>query len=299
MSKKGTYYAGRVLKLGTLDQKMLMAALRNPASILRRGNAWTFIDIDEYNQSGHHYIFGRLSKYAPEGEVGVVDEPTRSEKKQIEPNLLVASSPFVYIPEHSGIAFLHVSNNIEVPTFIRRFSEVIEETHQGFFVDCDIELVSDLKTFAAKLASLDGIFKIDARVSPPNPLFSPLWKPLEQYLRDRNTDRMTIVEDAPGSEALHTDLPEIVEAAAEQTESEPFTPDEPLAIGDAAILMAADGYGNGTIRGKRDDETVVIKTSETALNFTFDKIPDPFELYTKALAIFTKIQEQRHMEHGK
>lgn len=299
MSKKGTYYAGRVLKLGTLDQKMLMAALRNPASILRRGNAWTFIDIDEYNQSGHHYIFGRLSKYAPEGEVGVVDESTRSEKKQIEPNLLVASSPFVYIPEHSGIAFLHVSNNIEVPTFIRRFSEVIEETHQGFFVDCDIELVSDLKTFAAKLASLDGIFKIDARVSPPNPLFSPLWKSLEKYLRDRNTDRMTIVEDAPGSEALHTDLPKIVEAAAEQTESEPFTPDEPLAIGDAAILMAADGYGSGTIRGKRDDETVVIKTSETALNFTFDKIPEPFELYTKALAIFTKIQEQRHMEHGK
>lgn len=299
MSKKGTYYAGRVLKLGALDQKMLMAALRNPASILRRGNAWTFIDINEYNQSGHHYIFGRLSKYAPDGEVGVVDEPTRSEKKQIEPNLLVASSPFVYIPDHSGIAFLHVSSNIEVPTFIRRFSEVIEETHQGFFVDCDIELVSDLKTFAAKLASLEGIFKIDARVSPPNPLFSPLWKPLEQYLRHRNTDRMTIVEDAPGSEALHTDLPNIVEAAAQQTESEPFTPDEPLAIGDAAILMAADGYGSGTIRGKRDGEVVVIKTSETALNFTFDKIPDPFDLYLKALAIFIKIQEQRHMEHGK
>ncbi|MFZ5525521.1 MAG: hypothetical protein ACOZE7_02590 [Pseudomonadota bacterium] len=299
MSKKGTYYTGRVLKLGTLDQQMLMAALRNPASILRRGNAWTFIDIDEYNQSGHHYIFGRLSKYAPEGEVGIVDEPTRSEKKQIEPNLLVASSPFVYIPEHSGIAFLHVSNNIEVPTFIRRFSEIIEETHLGFFVDCDVELVSDLKTFAAKLASLDGIFKIDARVSPPNPLFSPLWKPLEQYLRDRNTDRMTIVEDAPRAEALNTDLPNIVEAAAQQTESTPFNPEEPLAIGDAAILMAADGYGSGTIRGKRDDETVVIKTSETALNFTFEKIPDPFELYLKALSIFTKIQEQRHMEHGK
>lgn len=98
MSKKGTYYAGRVLKLGLLDQSKLLAALRNPASIYRRGNAWTFIDIEEYNEAGDHYIFGRLSKYAPEGEVGVVDEPTRSEKKQVEPNLLVASSPFVYIP---------------------------------------------------------------------------------------------------------------------------------------------------------------------------------------------------------
>lgn len=298
MSKKGTYYAGRVLKLGVLDQQMLMSALRNPASILRRGNAWTFIDIDEYQQSGHHFIFGRLSKYAPEGEVGVVDESTRSEKKQLEPNLLVASSPFVYIPDHSGIAFLHVSNNIEVSTFIKRFSEIVEETHQGFFVDCDIDLISDLKTFAAKLASLDGIYKIDARVSPPNPLFSPLWKHLEQYLRERNTDRMTIIEDAPGSEALRTDLPNIVEEAAQQTDANPFVPPKSLAIGDAAILMAADGYGSGTIRGKREEEMVVIKTSETALNFAFEKTPAPFELYMKALDIFIKIQEQRHMEHG-
>lgn len=229
----------------------------------------------------------------------MVDEATRSEKKQVEPNLLVASSSFVYIPEHSGIAFQHVSNNIEVRTFIRRFSEIVEETFQNFFVDCDIELVSDLKTFAAKLASLDGIYKIDASVSPPNPLFSPLWKHLEQYLRSRNTDRMTIVEDAPGAGVLNTDLPKIVEAAARQTESDSFVPASPLPVGDAAILMAADGYGSGVVRGKRNDESVVIKTSETALNFLFDKIPDPFELYIKALSVFAKIKDQRHMEHGK
>lgn len=298
MSKKGTYYAGRVLKLGVLDQQMLLAALRNPASILRRGNAWTFINIEEYNESGHHYIFGRLSKYAPNGEVGVVDEPTRLEKKQEEPNLLVASSPFVYIPEHSGIAFLNVSNQIEVSTFIRRFCEIIESTHNGFFVDCDIELISDLKTFAAKLASLDGIFRIEARISPPNPLFSPLWKFLETYLRARNTDRMTIVEDAPTSEVLNTDLPKIVEKASKQTEEEQFNPGVPLEIGDAAILMAADGYGSGIIRGRRDDDIITIKTSETAMNFSFEKTPVPHEFYLKTLQIFTKIQEQRHMEHG-
>lgn len=298
MSKKGTYYAGRVLKLGVLDQQMLLAALRNPASILRRGNAWTFINIEEYNESGHHYIFGRLSKYAPNGEVGVVDEPTRLEKKQEEPNLLVASSPFVYIPGHSGIAFLNVSNQIEVSTFIRRFCEIIESTHNGFFVDCDIELISDLKTFAAKLASLDGIFRIEARISPPNPLFSPLWKFLETYLRARNTDRMTIVEEAPTSEVLNTDLPKIVEKASKQTEEEQFNPGVPLEIGDAAILMAADGYGSGIIRGRRDDDIITIKTSETAMNFSFEKTPAPHELYLRALQIFTKIQEQRHMEHG-
>lgn len=298
MSKKGTYYAGRVLKLGLLNQDKLLDSIKNPISVKYRGSAWSFTDVEEHDENGLRFVFGRLSKYAPDGEVGVVDEFTRSEKKQPEPNLLVASSPFVYIPDHSGIVFLNVSGHIEVRTFVRRFCEVVEKTHHNFFVDCDIELVTDLKTFAAKLLSLDGIFKIEARISPPNPLFSPLWESLERYLRGRNTDRMTVIEDAPGSEVLRTDLPSLVEAAAHQTEEKRFIPKSEIPIGDAAILMAADGYGSGVIRGRRDDEVVVIKTSETAVNFSFEKTPEPYELAMKSLEIFEKIEKQRHMEHG-
>ena len=298
MAKKGTYYVGRVLKLGLLDQEKLIAAIKRPEAIKRRGNAWTFINVTEYDQSGHHFIFGCLSKYSPEGEVGIVDEETRSERTLVEPNLLVALSPFIYIPEHSGIAFLNVSGHIEQQTFIKRFSEIIEFTNKNFFVDCDIELVADLKTFAAKLSALDGIFRIDARISPPNPLFSPLWKSLEEYLRSRNTDRMAISEDAPESDIIDTSLPELVEKASLQTEEESFIPENEIPIGDAAILMAADGYGLGIIKGKIESEIIVIKTSETTLNFSFDKTPDPFELYERVLQIFNRIKEQRHMEHG-
>lgn len=298
MAKKGTYYVGRVLKLGSLDQDMLLDALRKPASIKHRGNAWTFIDVTEVKQDGQYYFFGRLSKYAPEGEVGVVDEATRSEKKQVEPNLLVASSPFVYIPGHSGIAFLSISGHIETRTFILRFCEIVEQTHHNFFVDCDIELISDLKTFAAKLSSLDGIFKIEARISPPNPLFSPLWKSLERYLRSRNADKMVVIEDAPEKDVIDTDLPNLVTQASDQTEEVPFSPEGEIAIGDAAILMAADGYGSGKVRGRIADEVIVVKTSETALNFSFDKVPDPYELYLRVVSIFEKIKGQRHMEHG-
>lgn len=299
MIKKGTYYVGRVLKLGLLDQKMLFEALLRPTSVQYRGNAWTFTGVAEYMHFGRSYMFGRLSKYAPEGEVDIVDEHTRSEKKQAEPNLLIASSPFIYIPEHSGIVFLNTPNQIEVQVFIRRFSEIVEATHGGFFVGCHIDLVSDLKTFAAKLKSLQGIYKIEARVSPPNPLFSPLWESLEKYLRSRNTDRMTIVEDAQEAETLKTDLPKLVEATSLQTEDDPFIPDVEVPIGDAAVLMAADGYGSGVVRGKRDGETIVIKTAETALNFAFEKTPHPEKLYIHALAIFESIEKQRHMEHGK
>ena len=297
MAKRGTYYLGRVLKLGILDQEKLINAIKNPSTIYYRGYAWTFIDVEEYKDEEIHYLFGRLSKFAPSGEITKVDIVSHSEIKQVEPNLSIASSPFVYIPKHSGIAFLHVYNHIEQTTFAKRFREIINETYDNFFVDSKIEMVTDLRTFATKLASLDGIYKLNAKVSPPNPLFGPLWEPLKKYLSKRNTDTMQIVEDAPEAEPLNTQLPEYVQKASEQTVDNEYTPLEELPIGDAAILMAADGYGNGTIKGKQGNETIIIKTSETRKHFRFNKDPDPYELYIKAFAIFEKIKTERHLRH--
>jgi hypothetical protein len=45
MAKTGTYYLGRVLKLGILDQEKLINAIKNPSTISYRGHAWTFIDV--------------------------------------------------------------------------------------------------------------------------------------------------------------------------------------------------------------------------------------------------------------
>lgn len=297
MAKKyGTYYVGRVQKLGTLNEEMLLSAIRNPTTILKHGKHWTFTGIQEC-QSGE-YIFGRLSKYNHKGEVSVVDEDSRTEKLRPEPNLLIASSPFIYIPEHSGIAFLSITGKIESPVFINRFSEIVNKTHNEFFVNCGIELISDLKTFSAKIATLDRIFKIEAQISPPNPLFSPLWESLKTYLIERNTDRMTITEDAPQNQSLKTDIKDIVKQASEQTNDAQFKPKNPIGIGDAAILMAADGYGSGFITGYHAEKTVIIKTSETSLNFEFDNHPNPSDLYKKAFEILKDIKGKRHMEHG-
>jgi len=297
MSKAGTYYIGRVLKLGVLNQETLIEAIKTPSTIYHRGNAWTFIDVEEFKDNEVHYIFGRLSKFSPSGEITKIDIEKHSEITQSEPNLSVASSNFVYIPEHSGIAFLNVYNHIEQHTFTKRFSEIINEKYDNFFVDNKIEMVTDLRTFATKLASLDGIYKISAKVSPPNPLFGPLWKPLKEYLAKRNTDTMQIIEDAPESEPLNTDLTKYVKAISEQTPDSQYVPLEELPIGDSAILMAADGYGNGTIKGKQNGEIITIKTSETKKHFTFEKNPTPYDLYSKAIGIFRSIQNERHMRH--
>ncbi len=297
MARKGTYYLGRVLKLGRLDQHKLIEAIKEPVSVEYRSNSWTFIDVKEQKDNLSHYIFGRLSKYKPKGEVIVVNTKNRTEETQIEPNLRVASSPFIYLPDHSGIAFLNVSSKIDHETFMRIFCEIVEETHSRFFIKCDIELVSDLRGFASKLSALDGVFNVNANVSPPNPMFGPLWEELKDYLIDRNTDRLQIFEESPESEPLNTSLPEHIQRAAEQTENQSYVTDEPIPIGDAAILMAMDGYGHGAVRGKLEDKMVVIKTSDTAKNFIFNTDPEPSELYLKVKEIFDRIKAKRHLEH--
>jgi hypothetical protein len=50
--KEGTYYVGRVLKLGELNQDSLLDAIREPASVKHRTNAWTITDIVESNPAG-------------------------------------------------------------------------------------------------------------------------------------------------------------------------------------------------------------------------------------------------------
>jgi hypothetical protein len=62
MAKFGVYYAGRVLKLGELNQDMLMEAIRNPATVKTFGNSWTFIDINEHIDESGRYILALFAK---------------------------------------------------------------------------------------------------------------------------------------------------------------------------------------------------------------------------------------------
>lgn len=169
-------------------------------------------------------------------------------------------------------------------------------THQGFFVQCQIDPIADIRDFAIKLAKLDGIYRISATVHPPNPLFGPLWRPLKDYLAERRAETLKLQEESGRDEPLKTRLPERVQSIADgHTDATNAT--EALPIADAAILMAADGYGAGFVKGRVGSEFIVIRTSETIRNFSFDKDPVPEKLYEAALKILERIKKERHMEH--
>ena len=61
--------------------------------------------------------------------------------------------------------------------------------------------------------------------------------------------------------------------------------------------MAADGYGSGLVKGRRNGQAVMIKTSETIKNFSLPAEHSPQELFKEAYRVFKKIEEDRHMKH--
>lgn len=297
MSKVYSYYLGRLIKRGILNTEKIYNAIKSPKPYHYKDMGWSFFDAEENENDGVPYITGRLSKYNPNAEVVISDPVAKIENTQPEPNLRIASSHFVYIPSMAGIAFSRASQHIEEYKFNQYFSSVVKHKYEDFFVDCEIKMIADLKTFAQKLSAVEKIYKISANLNPPNPLYGSLWKGLSDYIKSRGSDKMLIREESSDRQPLKTNLPEIVDEVSKQTKDKKYHSKEKLPIGDAAILMAADGYGNGHIKGLKDGVIVIIKTSAINKCFSFDKEPTNAELFKEAYLMLKEIEDERHLEH--
>ncbi len=291
--RRGRYYLGRVVKIN-LDQESLMSAIINAPIVTIGRFDWTITDIEDNRNEDFPYIFGKLSKYAKDGHAKVIDEINRSQVDADVPNLLEASSSFVYLPDYSGIAFLHVWNGIQEDIFPRRFKSIIEAAFSNFFVSCDIEPVSDYRAFTSRLKKLSHFTEFSATVYPPNPLFGRLWGDLNEYINSRNASEVTVKEQTSKPKGLKSRIIELMDRIIE---SPNYEPEESPAIGDAAMLMAADGYGRGKVIGIEKGEEVVIKTSDTQKSFLHDQEPFPRELAIKAKSQFDIISKERDMKH--
>lgn len=290
----GRYYLSRVIKIGELDQEKLINAICNPPIIELGKFDWTITDVKDMRNENQPYIFGKLSKYAKLGHIKKVDEVTRTQVDADAENLLEASSPFVYLPNFSGIAFLHVWNSIQEEVFIRRFKMIIESAYDNFFVGCELEPVVDYRAFISKLKSIDKFTELSAKVYPPNPLFGRLWGNLNEYIKHRNAADISIKETSNSPKGVTTNIVSLVTNIMENNQYEPVKPPD---ITDAALLMAADGYGRGKVVGYEGNTLVTIKTAESKKSFLFGKDPSPYDLMLEAHKQFVAISKERDMKH--
>ena len=292
--RRGRYYLARVIKLGELNQARLLDAIINAPIVPMGQYEWTITDVSDQRYSTAPYVFGNLAKFSKEGTVKVIDEPGKRQLQALAPNLLEASSPFVYLPQFSGLAHLHVWNGIQEDVFPRRFKAIIEAAFDNFFVDCTIEPIADYRAFLQKLKALDRITELSAKVHPPNPLFGRLWGSLDQYVKKRQAEEVSVREVTENPKGLVTRLAALISGILENPQYAPIAEPD---ITDAAMLMAADGYGSGKAVGYEGDQEVVIRTSETQKSFLFEKEPAPELLAAAARVHFERISKERDMSH--
>jgi len=272
-----------------------MSAMLDAPMIRIRNFQWGITDAVDGREHAVPFIFGCLSKFQSEGIVPIVDTEAKSRVNALARNLLEASAPFVYLPKYSGIAYLHVWNKIEQDVFARRFKSLIEAAYDDFFVECSIEPISDYRSFITKLNSIEIFRDIKAVVYPPNPLFGRLWGSLRKYIERRNADEVRVRESTHKSPGLTT---MVVDLMSNILENPNFEPDSEPDITDAAVLMAADGYGKGQIIGTGNgQEEIVVRTSDAHRSFLYSKEPLPEELAEHTDRQLTGISNERDMKH--
>jgi hypothetical protein len=284
----------RVIKLGELDQAKLLDAIVKAPVVALGQFEWTITDVVDRRDAIAPFVFGNLAKYSKDGRVKIVDEPAKQQLQARAPNLLEASAPFVYLPEFSGLTFLHVWNGIQEDVFPRRFKAIIEAAYGNFFVNCTIEPVTDYRAFLEKLTSLDKISELSARVHPPNPLFGRLWGSLDKYVKRRQADEVSVRETTEKPNGLSTQLIVLIQNILENPN---YVPESEPDITDAAMLMAADGYGSGKAIGTEGEHDVIVRTSESQKSFLFDKEPRAEMLATVARAQFERVNHERDTKH--
>lgn len=292
--RRGRYYLGRVVKTGISNQSKLLDAIADSPIITIGNYDWTITDIEDHRGGSIPFIFGKLSKFSKNGHVKVVDELLKSQIDAEAPNLLEASAPFVYLPEYSGIAFQHVWNGIQEDVFPRRFKSIVEKAFNHFFVDCTVEPVTDYKAFTTRLKSIEKFTELSARVHPPNPLYGRLWGSLDKYVKKRNATEVFVKEANDTRQGIKTNVVNLMDSIIDNPN---YEPEEQPDIMDAALLMAADGYGFGKVIGLEDDVEVIIKTSDSQKSFLFTKEPLSIDLAKEAKDNFVKVSKERDMKH--
>lgn len=293
--QRGRYYMGRVIKLGELNQERLLNAICKAPTIEVGEFEWTITDVVDNRNIENPYIFGNLSKYSRQGKVKIVDEVKKHQRNATAENLLEASAPFVYLPNFSGLAYLHVWNGIQENIFPRRFKSIIEAAYDRFFVDCTIEPLADYREFLHKINNLKKITELSAKVHPPNPLYGRLWGSLNDYITKRQADEISIKEKSEKASGLETNIQELIKKIIENPK---YQPQKTVEVTDAAILMAADGYGSGKVTGlDARSHLVVIKTSDSKSSFLFNKEPEHDSLAKISKENFERLSDERDMRH--
>ena len=199
------------------------------------------------------------------------------------------------MPDHAGIAFSAATSGITKDAFLEIFPKLINRVIQQneVFKGVEIEPISDTRSFHEKILELSSIYELKAKVRPSNPQFSPLYANLQKYLKSRNSSTIAIDESSDNSPEAGL-LSKLQDSIRKILIKEPISP---IPISDAAVVMAADGYGRAEITGSNNNAVITITTYSTIITIRLASTILPQDLFAAINRRFEIIKKQRNIEH--
>jgi len=294
MPRLATFYFARINKFGSTTTEEVLDAIRSPIAIEDGKFKWSIIDIEYNSVTNAHYIYGKLAKYWMETDVKTVNEAVKQTENKNEPNLIQTESTFIILPDHAGIAFSAGTSGITKEAFLDIFPRLINFVIQKneVFKGIEIEPISDTRTFHSKILEFSSIQEIKAKVRPSNPQFSPLYEDLQKYLKERNSANISIEESSDPTNGLLSKLQESIKKVIGKLKL------SPIPITDAAVIMAADGYGRAEVTGINNEQPLTITTYSTIVSLRAALSILPAQLFLIIDRRFRLIKKQRNIEHG-
>lgn len=239
------YHFGRlnILTAYSDDKRsFLLKGLRPATDAVGDDLKWLVSGVEEVSTEEGAFIYGTLVKYRPETS----EETVRPESGAIVDmnikNAIVAKAPFFIHVSEGLIAFHPAGSDISIDSFCKRFKEVFEAGHGGFFVDVEIQMIQERYSIVELLGRFSIITSIIVHLRPSNPNSGHRWKDVDEDLQATNTAKYTEVRTASSE-------------------------NKPLNVAGnqdviAKLTMAEDGYGQGIIEGVLDGEKKRVTTGE-------------------------------------
>ncbi len=110
---------------------------------------------------------------------------------------------------------------------------------------------------------------------------------------------MHIREKADAEDGLASDVAQLASKSLNtEGKLKPLGEGKILEIGDAAVLMAVDGYGKAKVYGRKRKKKVVLRTQESQISFPFAKEPEAQELAAEAQQLLQKNSEGQALQHS-
>jgi len=267
-AKTLTFFFGRLSITSYASDKrgLILAGLKTEKFHDKNEFKYGFFDIQEINDE---FVYGRLVKYKRILEGEIVDEQSHRTVVGGLPYGIVGKSDFFLHYKSGVIAYRPLASRISAKQFRFIFARLFEAGHDRFFVSAQVENIDEELRIEEAIGKLEIIRKISFDIHPTNPSNRDVYKRIDERLKRLKAQKLKQVVDA-GEAGLNRDA---------------LLDDDIY----RSLVMATDGYGNGSLHGVSEGRKVVITTGDSPVRKEIVESPSASEMLESLMPAFKQI----------